>query len=220
MIRRVDVARHLQREQVGRVLGVVEDVGGRLVDRYRAGARGRIRLLARVQRQGLRSIIAHFVLLPFHTWNSSRERKKASVPEALLAPAGVAGAPLSIFPLLGPGRSVLAAGIRTWRAGAPVAAASKGQIPRPLVMVNGFRSVATALSGSTLPAPARAETRAGTGSYLTGSNGPTLIRTGPFPLMQEAPPTRPVAANSFPRCPGSARETFSAVSGPPHQLMN
>jgi hypothetical protein len=42
---RVDVARHAQCEQVRGVLGVVEDVAGGLVDRYRAGVGGRVGLL-------------------------------------------------------------------------------------------------------------------------------------------------------------------------------
>ena len=41
----------LQVEERGRLLGVVEDVGGGLVDRHRARAGRRIRLLAGVQAQ-------------------------------------------------------------------------------------------------------------------------------------------------------------------------
>ena len=45
----VDVAGTFEVEEGGRLLGVVEDVGGRLVDRYRARAGRWVRLLARVQ---------------------------------------------------------------------------------------------------------------------------------------------------------------------------
>ena len=62
---RVDVARLGQREQVGGVLGVVEDVGRRLVDRDRAGVRGRIRLLAAVEGDRLGMLLAHRGLLGF-----------------------------------------------------------------------------------------------------------------------------------------------------------
>ena len=48
---RVDVAEFFQREQIGRVFGVFEDVGGRLVDRHRARQRGGVGSLAGVQRQ-------------------------------------------------------------------------------------------------------------------------------------------------------------------------
>jgi hypothetical protein len=48
----VDVARHLQVEQVGAVLGAVESIGHRLIDGRRHGARGRFGRVAGVYRQG------------------------------------------------------------------------------------------------------------------------------------------------------------------------
>ena len=60
---RVDVARHGQREQVGRVLGVVELVARGLVDRDRNGLRRRVRALTRVKYEGLRLEIGHRLLL-------------------------------------------------------------------------------------------------------------------------------------------------------------
>ncbi len=45
---RIDVAEFLEAEQVSGVIGVVEDVGRRLIDRCRAGVRGGIGLGARV----------------------------------------------------------------------------------------------------------------------------------------------------------------------------
>ena len=48
---RVDVPEFLQREQIGGVLGALEDVRRRLVDRHGARAGGRIGNLAGVQRQ-------------------------------------------------------------------------------------------------------------------------------------------------------------------------
>ena len=59
----VDVAEFLQREQVGRVLGVAELVGGRLVDRHRDRVGGRIAAVAGVQHDGLRMLAVgrHFV---------------------------------------------------------------------------------------------------------------------------------------------------------------
>ena len=58
---RVDVARDGEREEVGGVLRVVEDVRGRLVDRDRAGVGGRVRLLAAVKGDGLGPglVVAH-----------------------------------------------------------------------------------------------------------------------------------------------------------------
>ncbi len=47
----VDVAEPLQREQVGRVVGVLEHVGAGLVDRHRAAAGDRVRALPRVDGQ-------------------------------------------------------------------------------------------------------------------------------------------------------------------------
>ena len=49
---RVDVAELLQREQPGGVVGVVEQVGGGLVDRHGPGFGGRVGLLAAVDGQG------------------------------------------------------------------------------------------------------------------------------------------------------------------------
>ena len=46
----------LQGEQVGGVLGVVEDVGGGLVDRHGARAGGRVGRLAGVQGEGLEAL--------------------------------------------------------------------------------------------------------------------------------------------------------------------
>jgi hypothetical protein len=61
---RVDVARHSEREQVGRVLGVVEDKRRRLVDRHSACVGRTVRLLATMQRDGLGAVmLAHVVLL-------------------------------------------------------------------------------------------------------------------------------------------------------------
>ena len=48
---RVDVAEFLQGEQIRGVVGALEDVGGRLVNRHGARAGGRIGDLAGVQRQ-------------------------------------------------------------------------------------------------------------------------------------------------------------------------
>ena len=58
---RVDVPGNLQREQIGGVLGVVEDVGARLVDRDRAGFRGGVGGLAPVQgdRLGSQADVGH-----------------------------------------------------------------------------------------------------------------------------------------------------------------
>jgi hypothetical protein len=47
----VDVAEFLQGEKIRRVLGALEDVGGRLIDRHGAGAGGRVGNLARMQGQ-------------------------------------------------------------------------------------------------------------------------------------------------------------------------
>ena len=60
---RVDVARHGQCEQVGGVLSVIELVARRLVDRYRDGLRRRVRVLTRMEYQGLRLEIRHRLLL-------------------------------------------------------------------------------------------------------------------------------------------------------------
>ena len=48
---RVDMAGAFEVEERGRLLGVVEDVGGGLIDRHRARAGRRVRLLARMQAQ-------------------------------------------------------------------------------------------------------------------------------------------------------------------------
>src|SRR5690606_4442860 len=48
----VNVARHLQIEQVGAMLGVVEGVGGGLVDRHSHGLGGRVRAVAGVDSEG------------------------------------------------------------------------------------------------------------------------------------------------------------------------
>ena len=48
---RVDVPEPLQREEVRRVLGVLEDVGAGLVDRHRAAAGHRVGPLTGVHRQ-------------------------------------------------------------------------------------------------------------------------------------------------------------------------
>ncbi|MEY9604659.1 hypothetical protein AB7M74_000202 [Bradyrhizobium japonicum] len=50
---RIDVAGALQIEQRGGVVGILEHVGRGLVDRHRAGAGRGIRMLARMQAQGL-----------------------------------------------------------------------------------------------------------------------------------------------------------------------
>ena len=59
---RVDVAEGLQPEQRGGVVGVVEDVGGRLVDRRGARAGRRIGLGAGVDGERIepRSVLGHF----------------------------------------------------------------------------------------------------------------------------------------------------------------
>ncbi len=49
---RINVARHLQIEQVGAVLGVIERVRGGLVDRYRHGPGGRVRAIACMNGEG------------------------------------------------------------------------------------------------------------------------------------------------------------------------
>ena len=54
---RVDVAERLQREQIGGVFDVVEDIGGRLVDRRDARAGRRIGLGAGMERQGVETRI-------------------------------------------------------------------------------------------------------------------------------------------------------------------
>ena len=51
----IDVTRALQIEQGCRVLGIRKHIGGGLVDRDRPGAGGRVRLLARMQCQGVES---------------------------------------------------------------------------------------------------------------------------------------------------------------------
>ena len=57
---RVDVAELLQGEQPGGVVGVVEDVGGRLVNRHRARRRGRVAFLAAVDGQGGEVLLARW----------------------------------------------------------------------------------------------------------------------------------------------------------------
>jgi len=52
---RVDVPEALEREQVGGVLGVLEDVRAGLVDGHRASARDGVRPLAGVDREGVES---------------------------------------------------------------------------------------------------------------------------------------------------------------------
>ena len=49
----VDVARPLQIEQRGGVIGVLKHIGRGLIDRNRAGPEYRVRLLPGVQRQGI-----------------------------------------------------------------------------------------------------------------------------------------------------------------------
>ena len=71
----------------------------------------------------------------------TRKRQRPPIPGAWAVPAAPA---LTIFPRLAPGWA-LAAGVRTWRTGVPVAAVSSGQFPRPLVMVNAFVCIATSL---------------------------------------------------------------------------
>ena len=56
MMRRVDVAELLEREQIGRVLGALELIGGRLIDRHRDRAGRRIGAPARMQRQSFRLV--------------------------------------------------------------------------------------------------------------------------------------------------------------------
>ena len=53
----VDVAELLQREQVGGMIRIVEDVRRRLVDRHRPGPRGRIGLLTGVHRQRFQPVL-------------------------------------------------------------------------------------------------------------------------------------------------------------------
>ncbi len=72
---RVDVARHLEREQVGGVLGVVELVRRRLVDRHCACLRGRVRGLTAVQGDRLGALSTHERSSRF----ASRERKRPPV---------------------------------------------------------------------------------------------------------------------------------------------
>ena len=49
----VDVSESLQRKELGRVIGVLEDIRGGLVERHRAGAGGRIGSLPGVHGQGV-----------------------------------------------------------------------------------------------------------------------------------------------------------------------
>ena len=72
---RVDVARHLEREQVGGVLGVVELVRRRLVDRHCPRLRGRVRGLTAVQGDRLGALSTHVRSSRF----ASRERKRPPV---------------------------------------------------------------------------------------------------------------------------------------------
>ncbi len=51
----VDISESLQGEELGGVVGVLEDVGGRLIERHRARAGGGIGALAGVYRQGVES---------------------------------------------------------------------------------------------------------------------------------------------------------------------
>ena len=58
---RVDVPEPLQREEVRRVLGVLEDVRARLVDRHRAAAGDGIGTLAGVDGEGLEAVLPVFL---------------------------------------------------------------------------------------------------------------------------------------------------------------
>ena len=60
---RVDVAELLEGEQVRRVVGVFEDVGGRLVNRHGPRAGGRVGDLAGVQRQRARALDVVLIIL-------------------------------------------------------------------------------------------------------------------------------------------------------------
>ena len=56
---RVDVPELLEREQVRRVLAALELIGGGLMDRHRARARGRVGHLAAVEGDGFGAIVRH-----------------------------------------------------------------------------------------------------------------------------------------------------------------
>ena len=106
---RVDVARHLEREQVGGVLGVVELVRRRLVDRDGPRLRRRVGRLAAVKGDGLGALSAH-------RWCSSRfasrERKRPSCPGGPSASRSVPRTG-SHLPLCAPGTETLGAGWST-----------------------------------------------------------------------------------------------------------
>jgi hypothetical protein len=59
----VDVALFGEREEVRRVVGIVEDVGSRLVDGYCPRRRGRVDLLPGVQSQGVEPVVTLLDLL-------------------------------------------------------------------------------------------------------------------------------------------------------------
>ena len=69
---RVDVAEPLQREEVRRVLGVLEDVRPGLVDRHRAAAGHRIGPLTGVHRE---RVEAELPVLAHGTWMLTRRRR-------------------------------------------------------------------------------------------------------------------------------------------------
>ncbi len=126
---RVDVARHLEREQVGGVLGVVELVRRRLVDRHCACLRGRVRGLTAVQGDRLGALSTHDVPLVSRPGNEKG-------PPCPGGPSASRSVPRTgcHLPLCAPGTETLGAGRSTCRAEAPVAAVSSGQFPRPLGM--------------------------------------------------------------------------------------
>ena len=68
----VDVARLRQGEQVGRVLGVVEDERRRLVDRHCPRVGGRVRYLTAMEGDGVAVLVAHEVVSPLLVTRSGR----------------------------------------------------------------------------------------------------------------------------------------------------
>jgi hypothetical protein len=96
---RVDVAVLLQGKAGGRVGGVVENEGGRLVDRQCARSRHRVGNIARVDSAGPESVftISHALTLPAENQSDARRRNTA-LPEGYLARVISIGATSSASP--------------------------------------------------------------------------------------------------------------------------
>ena len=127
---RVDVARHLEREEIRGVLGVVELVRRRLVDRHGPRVRRRVGRLAGVKGDGLCPLSAH---LGFLSISRPGNEKGPPVPEGLRR-RGAFHEPAVIFRSAHPGRRRSALDGAPGGPRAPVAAVSSGQFPRPLGM--------------------------------------------------------------------------------------